>query len=366
MTCLCGIHLSAESRERLDAFWSRSSLGRPALSILVRNPDFIPVPFDEGGRSRKELELDPAWQAYEASESLDRTICLAEATPKATLQFGSNIALLPALLGADYDFSVGTAWVHPMPRFLDHPMRSFDPNLPLVRHLTAGMEAIAGVCRDRALLNPPAFGLDAWTIMSLLMGSDKLCLQLLDNPEPLAARQKEMTRFYIDAYEYFHGVARRLGSDGSATWYDCAAPGRFEAVQCDFSVFISPDLFKEYVLPDLSEVLLHTDHALYHLDGVAQLRFLDLLQGLKGLDGIQWNPEPRAQDPTQWLDTFLDIRERGWLLYFNRAECRSVEHAVAIIRAVGPDGLFLALPEFETIGEAEAAIAAISEAAKLR
>ena len=118
-------------------------------------------------------------------------------------------------------------------------------------------------------------------------------------------------------------------------------------------------MFEEFVLPDLARITGYLDHSLCHLDGTSQLRFLDQLATLPRLNGIQWNPEPCALDPLQWLDTFREIRRRGWLLLLNHLEGRALEQAIAITRAAGPDGLFLSLPMFDTEEEAKAAIKAI-------
>lgn len=357
---------TTERQARLHAFWRGESLGRPALAIRSRRerPTHDPASWPATWADAKARERDPAWQAELARQSLDAWHHHAESTPKATVSFASNIALIPALLGAEYDLSTGTAWVHPDPEFLERPVPEFDPGHPLAQDLVASLRAVAEVVRGRGRLNPLPFGLDAWTTLSLLAGSDVLCLGLLDNPEPWVARQREISRFITTAFQYFHAQAEALDGPGSCTWFECWHPGRFEAVQCDFAVFLSPDHFREFVLPDLQDMVNHCDGSLYHLDGTAQLRFLDQLAEVEGLNGIQWNPEPGAQDPTVWLDTFRAIRERGWLLYFNEWECRTVEHAVAITEAVGPDGLFLSLPAFDTPEEAEAAVEAIAAASR--
>jgi hypothetical protein len=168
-----------------------------------------------------------------------------------------------------------------------------------------------------------------------------------------------LTTLYTDAYEHFYRLVADLGYGDTTTWLHVMAEGRFEAVQCDFAVMISPGQFDEFVMPDLRRLTEYLDFSLYHLDGTCQLRFLDLLADLPDLHGIQWNPEPDSGPPTEWLDAFRDIRSRGLSLYVN---CPSVGEAAAVTRALGPDGLFIVLPRFETAAEAEAAIAAVERA----
>lgn len=44
-------------------------------------------------------------------------------------------------------------------------------------------------------------------------------------------------------------------------------PGRVAKLQCDFSAMISPDMFKEFVLPYLKKQCDYLDYSLCHLDG---------------------------------------------------------------------------------------------------
>jgi hypothetical protein len=82
------------------------------------------------------------------------------------------------------------------------------------------------------------------------------------------------------------------------------------------------------------------------------MRFLDLLRQCPKLNGIQWNPEPTEGSPLQWLDALREIRRRKFILYIF---C-SVDEAVALVRELGPEGLYFQLPAFSSIADAEVAI----------
>lgn len=58
-----------------------------------------------------------------------------------------------------------------------------------------------------------------------------------------------------------------------------------------------------------------------------------------------------------WLEALRDIRRRGWCLHVH---CPTVADAMRLAEELGPDGLFLVLPPFDTRPEAEEAIAAIA------
>ena len=42
-------------------------------------------------------------------------------------------------------------------------------------------------------------------------------------------------------------------------------------LQCDFSYMISPNMFKRFVVPDLTACCDHLDYGFYHLDGKGEL-----------------------------------------------------------------------------------------------
>ena len=110
-------------------------------------------------------------------------------------------------------------------------------------------------------------------------------------------------------------------------------------------------------MPDSRSVSANLAYSLYHLDGTEQMRFIDQIASLPGLRGIQWNPEVNAGPPSEWIGAFTTIRERTLSLHI---ECPSVDEAIVLTRVLGPDGLLLVLPPFESAVEAASAISAIS------
>ena len=71
----------SEARERLHALWEGSSLGRPALQVLVKNPDYEVQPWEPPITDPKRLDFSPEWQAYHAVNTVEGSLYLAEAMP---------------------------------------------------------------------------------------------------------------------------------------------------------------------------------------------------------------------------------------------------------------------------------------------
>jgi hypothetical protein len=336
-----------EARERLRAFWAGSSLGRPALHLTARNPDFHQEN-RYAGVSQRVLDYDPAWHAACADYAMRGKIYLAEAMPVAVPTFASNFGALVVMAGGDYAYH-DSAWTIPIPDLYDRPLPVFDPSQPFVTMMTGALHRMAAVVSDQGAVNPPTF-LDGLTVLSNLRTMEHICFDLIEQPETVHRWRDAITQLYIDAYEYFYQVVHALGYGETTTWLAAMAEGRMEAVQCDFGVTLSPEMYGEFAIPELRRLTDYLDYSLYQLDGTSQLRFLDLLRTLPKLNGIQWNPQPGAGPLVQWIDAFKEIRRRNFSLHIH---CEDLEEAVVITRELGPDGLLFDFPMCDTWDEAE-------------
>jgi len=348
----------ADARERLRAFWAGSSLGRPALAVTALQPGadcaLADAPLERSPRN----DRDPAWHAAIAARKLATTAYLAEAMPSALLEWGNVLVTVALLAGGEYAYESDTAWIKPLPDIWQRPLPRFDPH---VEPCQAMERCLAGIAREvgaRGLVNPPVM-LDGMTTLSAFRTPRQLCYDCVERPADVRAWSDALTSIYIEAYEHFRRFLLPLGYSDATTWLHAMAEGTLEAVQCDFSVMLSPAMYAQFVMPDLQRLTDYFQYSLYHLDGTCQLRFLDLLGTLPRLTGIQWNPEPPAGSPVRWLSALRDIRARGWVLHVN---CGTVDEAVTLTRELGPDGLFIVLPRFDSVAAAEDAIRAVQRA----
>jgi hypothetical protein len=108
-------------------------------------------------------------------------------------------------------------------------------------------------------------------------------------------------------------------------------------------------MFERYVLPDLVTCCDALEHPFFHLDGVGQIRHLDLLCSLERLHGIQWIPGDGQPPPEEWLPLLKRIRDANKLcqLYV------SAEGARTIVRVLGGRGFAFHIQEAMGPSEAE-------------
>ena len=349
----------AEARARLRAFWSRQDADRPALWVAFKPPHFQAKEWT-GPEDLKTREMMPAFQRMMLENVIQGHECLAEAMPGYKMQWGSSLVTLAVLAGGDYAYEGNTAYIQPEPDLYARRLPRFDAAHPVAKQVEAIYRTLATAAKGRAHLSPPAM-LDAMTTLSRFRGTEQLCLDLLERPGDVKRWSGALTVMYNRIYEHFYQLLVSLGFGETSTWLSVMAEGRFEAVQCDFAVTVSPELFREFVLPDLRVVTDDLDFSLYHLDGVEQMRFLDLLRECPKLNGIQWNPQPGVGSPTGFVDSFRRIQEHDFSLWIG---CPSVDEAVELARALGPKGLFLTLPVFDSQRNAEEAVSRIAQACR--
>ncbi len=149
-------------------------------------------------------------------------------------------------------------------------------------------------------------------ILASLLTAQQLLFDLYDEADEIARLTVAITRLWLEYYEQSYQIIKTSGR-GTTPWAPIWSPGRCYMLQSDFAYMISPEMFKQYVLPDLAACCNMLDHAFYHLDGKGQIRHLDLLLSLENLHGIQWIPGAGRPPPEEWLPLLKRIRDGGKL-----------------------------------------------------
>ena len=132
-----------------------------------------------------------------------------------------------------------------------------------------------------------------------------------------------------------------------------------EAVQCDFSVMLSPEMFREFVYPDVKRITSYMDRSVWHHDGEEQFRFIEMIASLPKMRAVQWVFYIKNEHPSEQIQYFKRIKDLGLSLY---AGVRSANEAVYLTKTLGPDGLLIELPVFESEKDALNALSRIENA----
>jgi len=344
-----------QAARRVQAWWAGESLGRPAVLCRRRRAEAPPPPADD--RPAGQREMDPRWHLAEAEWRLDAHAFPAETMPGVYPYFAHNLMVPAALAGARLHYRPETTWMEEVPDLYDRPLPAPADDDPVLEMLSASLRLMGERLGDRGLLSAPPL-LDGLTTLSMLRGPERLCLDLIERPRDAARWARRLDEIAVEAHRRLFAVIEGFGHAQTITWADVYAPGRCEMVQCDFAIMLSPEMFERFVMPYLRTMTAYMDRSCYHLDGTPQTRFLDQLCSLPALHAIQWNPEPPAAPPLEWLDFFAEVRRRGRSLWI---AC-DADTAVALTEALGPDGLMLSVPHLAGDEEVETLLKRLTHA----
>lgn len=150
-------------------------------------------------------------------------------------------------------------------------------------------------------------GLD---VLSSFRPGEALLLDLYDNPEEVKRLSHNLNECWFDCFDYYTDIIRKA-SPGSSCWAGILSKGTCYMQQCDFAYMISPEMFEEFVKPDVAYAAKRMDRSFYHLDGIGQIGHIKHLCDIPELDGIQWVPGDGQRDSDQWPEVLREIESGG-------------------------------------------------------
>ncbi len=295
--------------------WWRGELLRPLIPVTLRDRD--------PGRREPEVPLlsqstcaDLTLPAESLIDRIDYELSsysyLGDSFPYVNMDcFGPGV--IAAFLGGRLDNSTGRVWFHPeTDRNIQDLHFQFDPDNIWFRRLgeiyAAGMKR----WRGQVLMGMTDIGgnLD---ILSAFRPGEKLLFDLYDHPE-------EVKRLTWEAHTAWHQYFNALNSilqpenPGYSDWSALYSDQPSYILQCDFCYMIGPDMFDEFVKPELAATCEKLPNTVYHLDGVGQLPHLDSILTMAPLKGVQWIPGPSQPDCAHWPEVFRKVRRAGKLI----------------------------------------------------
>lgn len=336
--------------EHLDPGWSREIQMKKGLSEL---PSLSNLSFT--GQFGLDTPVDQVIQYYQ--DQLDHIVYYGDAFPKLWVNYGPG--LVAAFLGADFQIQSDTIWLSPPQSengisWEEIPLieisLTFNAQHPLWQRVCELTKAAEDQFGESICVGITDLGgnLD---ILASLIGSTRLAMEMLDNPDEVARLCEEIRQVWLDCYDQLKGFIN-IETRGSTCWAAVWAPERYYMFQSDFAYMISPEMFKRFVVPDLKMCAETIPYAFYHLDGKGQIRHVDQLLALDGLRGIQWIPGDGAPPPEEWLSLLEKIiaGDKRCQLYV------SAEGARRIVNELGGKGFALYINDDLSPTEAEVLI----------
>lgn len=300
--------VSKQLNDRYTAFWDRTPTDRACL--YINRWDGSPGYPGPANVTQQWLDLD--WRTESTVYGLKHSLYDAEGFPTAFVNFGPGS--LAACVGTGFIPHEATIWFETKPHVVEdwasRPRLSLHKDsrmYGLVENLTYRLLAH----KDELITSICDIG-GTYDIIASLRGTNELLYDLYDEPEAVKALRDELAPIWA---AYFREQSDRLIREqgGMTSWMPIWSDKPYYPLQSDFCAMISPDMFREFILPDLCEQTELMPRSIYHLDGPREIPHLDMILSMPRLNAIQWvqgSGQPGPADPC-WYELYHRIQAAG-------------------------------------------------------
>jgi hypothetical protein len=299
--------------------WWTGGLGRPVANLCVIDPP---------EEVRRRLGAPPAldYTRFTGSYPFDvsaRTIVerwdyelasrryVADGFPSIWPNFGAGA--LAAMTGCRMLVREETIWFEPASVVPAAELSiAADVTSPVAGRIAEIYREAASLWGDQVQLGMTDLG-GTLDVLQSFFPSERLALELYDNPDQMHRLISEVHDAWWSHFNTFRASSGK-SNPGHSAWTALLSRESYYMLQCDFAYMIGPDMFDEFVLPELTASCARLDRPFYHLDGVGQLIHLDKILAMPGLAGVQWIPGDGAPDVRHWPEVYRKIRDAGKLI----------------------------------------------------
>lgn len=327
----------AETKRRFIAWWNHEGLlvgaWNPVRTDRSRLAD-VPLPALSGDC---EIFFDPKNRALVQHHTMARSAFPLDILPCPWTSMGAGSL---ALYAGSEPIHHGSVWFQPCIADPDAaPAIRFDPQNKWWKITEAYLRESVRLADGHYVVGCPDL-VENLDIVASLRGSEELMTDMLERPEWVAQKVREVNGLYFDVYGRIYDIIKEADG-GSAFWaFGVWGPGKTAKIQCDACCMISADMFAESVAPSLAEQCDWLDYSMYHLDGTQAMHHLDRLLAIESLDALEWTPQagiPGGGSP-QWYDLYREILAAGKSV---QALGVHADEIVPLLDAVGGKGLYI-------------------------
>lgn len=344
---------------RFEAWWHGEVIDRPpvSLNLAVQREYRGPVCRH---KSLRDKWLDVRFRVDQATARLAQQDFAGDALPVLMPNLGPQLAA--TLYGGDLRWSDDphssqTNWAVPVvhdphvdwPRIAATPP-CFDPN-PYWQALEAMTRLALEQCDGRYLVGHTDIH-DAYDTLAALRGPQGLCLDMIDCPHVVQPAALHAAQGVLEMYQRLWRLIHEAGQ-GWTSWIPAWHDGFTSISCCDFWAMLSPRLARDYVLPAVRRMIDPFERSIFHLDGPAALKHLDLLLAIPNLHAVQWVYGDGHEPATRWIDVYRRIQAAG---KSSQIYVDTPQQSLDILQALGsPRGLWFCVGRpFDTRASADA------------
>jgi len=302
-----------KTKKRFERMWDNEIYDRCCVCVEApldaAHPYIEHVPEDP--RELKKWYLDPDWILERSLESISKTYYAGDAVPKVFPYFGTGGHSKYLCDESSIEYTRDSIWVHPTIDDYDKFNFKMDAfNGVFLRELKA-IEYLAKEGMGKFMIGPPD-NCGSFDALSQLRGNVNLLMDTFDKPSKILKANLALVDILIETGDQIFDVIRENNDGGSIhSWMSTWSPKRHLQLQCDASVMMSNEDFKRFIMPELIKSANWLDHAIYHLDGMEQIRHIDSLLSIESINMIQWTPVAGQPPVTTFIPELKKIQKAG-------------------------------------------------------
>ena len=286
-------------KEDSDKWWA-GELKRPLINVVLHG--------GEGGRPEPRLPryeftsfYDSSVPAQEIVDRWDYDLCrrkfLGDAFPCVWPNFGPGVAV--AFMGAELHNGQSTVWFQPGEQKEARELSlRYDAQNVWLRRVKNICRAAVEYWQGLVQVSMTDLGGNLDLVAAFRPG-DKLLLDLYDCPDEVKRLTWEAHELWWRYYDELNSLLQPV-NPGYSAWASIFSTQPYYMLQCNFAYMISPQMFDEFVRPELVSSCRRLANSFFHLDGPGQLPHLDSVLGIPELKGIQWVPGEGASPQSEW------------------------------------------------------------------
>jgi len=327
-------------KEKFNYFWGNEYAGRALVSITAPKEPGMNISMFENSDTQmhqRPEDLKAYWENPETIfnnniKRIENTCYVGEAIPIIFQNFGTSGHC--NYIGAKPVYGNDTIWfnkvyenIEDIPKKRDE--KTFNKHLELSKYLAKNSN-------DQYFLGMPD---NTGTIDAIahVFDSSKLLLEMYENPEGVIKAILKVNKIWKETSEEFYKISENINNGGAHAWMHLLAPGRLQHMQCDLSVMISPEMYENFVMPELEKQMEWIEYPVYHFDGIEQQRHLDCLLSLSKLKAIQWTEVAGQPSPSHFIPIIKKIQDAGKRLI---VMCQK-EDIIPLLQNLSATGLYL-------------------------
>jgi len=301
-----------KTRERFTALWENELIDRCCISVFgmeeAANEEFVTPP--EKDMNRRYFLTDAEMIRKRHLKRFEKTYFAGDAFPLVNLNMGPS-GHAGFIKDVKVDFT-DTIWYHPiMADELDPEKIILDESSYLYRQTFDAAKYLCEEAKGEYLVSMPDISGNIDVLGSLRSAGETL-VDLIGDEETVKDCLSRIQSIWEKSTSRIYEYLKQYNFGGSSIgWLNTWAPGFHNQMQSDMSVMFSNEYFETYIREELEKQSAFVDYALYHFDGIEQIRHLDTLLSIDRLRMIQWTSVVGQPSPLNYIPVLQRIQKAG-------------------------------------------------------